>query len=154
MSDTPETDKATIASGGDWCPVLRETCRRLERERDNEMKWHHQTHKELVEAQCKLMDITQERDEAREAFKISYNERVQIELERNEARAKYDTLVMENMLEVNKLCKERDIAIEKHRLAVIHWQRDVFKMQRERDEALEELRKLKIILDVIKNETL
>jgi hypothetical protein len=129
MNDTPETDKATIASGGDWCPVLRETCRRLERERDNEMKWHHQTHQELVETQCKLMDITQERDEAREAFKISYNERVQIELERNEARAKYDTLVMENMLEVNKLCKERD-------------------------DALEELRKLKIILDVIKNETL
>jgi hypothetical protein len=129
MNDTPETDKATIASGGDWCPVLRETCRRLERERDNEMKWHHQTHKELVETQCKLMDITQERDEAREAFKISYNERVQIELERNEARAKYNTLVMENMLQVNKLCKERD-------------------------EALEELRKLKIILDVIKKETL
>ena len=23
----------------------------------NEMKWHHQTHKELVEAQCKLLDI-------------------------------------------------------------------------------------------------
>jgi menaquinone-dependent protoporphyrinogen IX oxidase len=133
MNDTPETDKATIASGGDWCPVLRETCRRLERERDNEMKWHHQTHKELVEIQCKLMDITQERDEA---------------------MAKYDTLVMENMLEVNKLCKERDEAIEKHRFAVMHWQIGVFKMQRERDEALEELRKLKIILDVIKNETL
>lgn len=52
-----------------------------------------------------------------------------VERERDEAMAKYDTLVMENMLEVNKLCKERD-------------------------EALEELRKLKIILDVIKNETL
>jgi hypothetical protein len=33
-SDTPETDAAVIASGGDWSPVLRETCRRLERERD------------------------------------------------------------------------------------------------------------------------
>jgi hypothetical protein len=77
-----------------------------------------------------------------------------LERERDEARAKYDTLVMENMLEVNKLCKERDEAIEKHRFAVIHWQIGVFKMQRERDEAREELRKLKIILDVIKNETL
>lgn len=103
MSDTPETDKATIASGGDWSPVLRETCRRLERERnewaamcgrykqerdevkekyrfavihwqigsakmererdeareklENEMKWHHRTHQELIEAQCKLLDI-------------------------------------------------------------------------------------------------
>ncbi len=41
-----------------------ELARRLERERDEareklneEMKWHHQTHKELVEAQCKLLDI-------------------------------------------------------------------------------------------------
>jgi hypothetical protein len=34
MSDTPETDAAVQASGGDWSPVLRETCRRLERERD------------------------------------------------------------------------------------------------------------------------
>lgn len=24
---------------------------------DEEMKWHHRTHKELVEAQCKLLDI-------------------------------------------------------------------------------------------------
>lgn len=37
---------------------------KMQRERDeareefkNEMKWHHQTHKELVEAQCKLLDI-------------------------------------------------------------------------------------------------
>ena len=92
MNDTPETEAAVIASGGDWSPVLRETCRRLERERnevneelskkyvefdklfheaeqirierdeareklDEEMKWHHRTHQELVEAQCKLLDI-------------------------------------------------------------------------------------------------
>jgi len=38
--------------------------KRLERERDEarekldeEMKWHHRTHQELVEAQCKLLDI-------------------------------------------------------------------------------------------------
>lgn len=36
----------------------------VERERDearekleNEMKWHHRTHQELIEAQCKLLDI-------------------------------------------------------------------------------------------------
>ena len=126
MSDTPGTDLAIKAGGGDWSPVLRVTSQRLERQRDeareairalaehgeseiqritkerdealnesleqarllgisgewgcrliaerdeareqleNEMKWHHQTHKELVETQCKLMDITQERDEAME----------------------------------------------------------------------------------------
>jgi hypothetical protein len=27
------------------------------KELENEMKWHHQTHKELVEAQCKLLDM-------------------------------------------------------------------------------------------------
>jgi hypothetical protein len=60
MSDTPETDAAVIASGGDWSPVLRAVSQRLERERD----------------------------EVREAFKIVYNERVQIELERNEWKNK------------------------------------------------------------------
>lgn len=34
MSDTPETDAAVIASGGDWSPVLRAVSQRLERERD------------------------------------------------------------------------------------------------------------------------
>ena len=30
---------------------------RLRTELENEMKWHHRTHKELIEAQCKLLDI-------------------------------------------------------------------------------------------------
>jgi hypothetical protein len=34
MSDTPETDAAVQASGGDWSPVLRAVAQRLERERD------------------------------------------------------------------------------------------------------------------------
>jgi hypothetical protein len=54
MSDTPETDKATIASGGDWCPVLRETCRRLERERDEwkNKAYSNATDYTLMEAKC------------------------------------------------------------------------------------------------------
>jgi predicted RNase H-like nuclease (RuvC/YqgF family) len=66
MSDTPETDAAIVAAGGDWSPVLRAVAQRLERERDEEMRWHHRTHQELVETQCKLMDITQERDKLHE----------------------------------------------------------------------------------------
>jgi hypothetical protein len=61
MSDTPETD--AVWKGDDAIKQVM-TSRRLERERDEareklneEMKWHHQTHKELVEAQCKLLDI-------------------------------------------------------------------------------------------------
>ncbi len=66
MSDTPETDAAIKAAGGDWSPVLRAVAQRLERQRDEEMRWHHRTHQELVETQCKLMDITQERDKLQE----------------------------------------------------------------------------------------
>lgn len=33
-SDTPETDAAVHAAGGDWSPVLRAVAQRLERERD------------------------------------------------------------------------------------------------------------------------
>ena len=71
-SSTPETDAArrdlsdygspVLCSWGDW--VDADLACKLERERDeareelkNEMKWHHRTHKELVEAQCKLLDI-------------------------------------------------------------------------------------------------
>ena len=42
----------------------REWALKAEKERDearekleNEMKWHHRTHRELIEAQCKLLDI-------------------------------------------------------------------------------------------------
>jgi hypothetical protein len=89
--------------------------RKLERERDEarekldeEMKWHHRTHTELVQTQCKILDMQMGRDEIQE---------------------KYDKLATEHMLVVNKLCEERDEAREEHR-------------------------KLKIILDVIKKETL
>lgn len=64
MSDTPETDAAWAAESGNGLNEVKEISRKLERERDeaqekleNEIKWHHQTHKELVEAQCKLLDI-------------------------------------------------------------------------------------------------
>jgi hypothetical protein len=38
MSDTPETDAAVNASGGDWSPVLRAVSQRLERERDEAIR--------------------------------------------------------------------------------------------------------------------
>lgn len=34
LSDTPETDAAVLESEGQWSFVLKETCQRLERERD------------------------------------------------------------------------------------------------------------------------
>lgn len=76
--------------------------------------------------------LERERDEAREAFKISYNERVQMELERDEVRKKYDTLAVENMLEIHKLCKERD-----------EWAAMCGRYKQERDDAMDIIRKAK-----------
>ena len=47
---------------------------------------------------------------ARLSHPIIWKHARQLERERDEAREKYDTLAVENMLEVNKLCKERDEA--------------------------------------------
>ena len=65
MSDrpTPETDK-NIEDIGMGCQMVNvDFARTLERERDetrealaNEISFHHRTHSELVEAQCKLLD--------------------------------------------------------------------------------------------------
>lgn len=48
----------------EWKKAAFEITEELERERDEarkkleeEMKWHHRTHQELVETQCKLLDI-------------------------------------------------------------------------------------------------
>jgi hypothetical protein len=67
MSDTPETDKNTWSDSSEgilYKVVTSDFARKLERERDEarekldeEIKWHHRTHQELVEAQCKLLDI-------------------------------------------------------------------------------------------------
>jgi len=66
-----ETDN--IALGNHVVPT--EWAQQLERERDEaregleeETKFHHRTHLELVETQCKLLDLNKERDEAREAL--------------------------------------------------------------------------------------
>ena len=67
MSDTPETD--AVWQGSDTIKQVM-TSRRLERERDEamekpeeEMKWHHRTHAELVQTQCKLLDTERERND-------------------------------------------------------------------------------------------
>ena len=37
-------------------------------ELDEEMKWHHRTHEELVQTQCKLLDMERERNHYRDAI--------------------------------------------------------------------------------------
>ena len=46
-----------LGISGEWgCRLIAERDEARE-QLENEMKWHHQTHKELVEAQCKLLDM-------------------------------------------------------------------------------------------------
>jgi uncharacterized membrane protein YcaP (DUF421 family) len=63
--DTPETEAAVIASNGQWSFLLKATCERLERERDEAR------HKlELcMAANSDVARIAKERDEAREQIK-------------------------------------------------------------------------------------
>ena len=69
-----------------------------------------------------------------------------LERERDEAlmdRANGDIATM-TINHYERLLRERNEAIEKHRSSVIYWQRDVFKMQRERDEARAEIQRLRL----------
>ena len=48
MTDTPETDAAVIAAGGDWSPVLRAVAQRLERERNGARELAEAFHRDQV----------------------------------------------------------------------------------------------------------
>ena len=70
MSDTPDTDAAVIAAGGDWSPVLRAVAQRLERQRD-------EYYNKATTNAGLILDARAERDEARE--KLSHFEIVAVE---------------------------------------------------------------------------
>jgi hypothetical protein len=61
MNDTPETDAAVIASDGQWSFILKETCQKLELERDEARD---NAERYRLEANAMMM----QRDEAREAL--------------------------------------------------------------------------------------
>ena len=102
MSDTPETDASCgyalsshygrlegsylqMDRGGPF--VHAEVARKLERERDEALM--DRANEDIATMTRNHYErILQERDEVREAFKIVYNERVQMELERNEWKNK------------------------------------------------------------------
>jgi vacuolar-type H+-ATPase subunit I/STV1 len=59
---------------------------------------------EIDSLRSEIINLQDQRDFAMKVIK-------RLEEERDEAREKYDTLAVENMLEVHKLCKERDDAL-------------------------------------------
>ena len=86
MSNTPETDAAIIASNGQWSFVLKETCQRLERERDEAMEAL--SGRTVSCAACNHAAI--ERDEAREKAERYRLEANAMMLQRDEARSLVD----------------------------------------------------------------
>ena len=67
MSDTPDTDAAVIAAGGDWSPVLRAVSQRLERQRDEareEAKRLDGAYEDATNYYARIIELTDERDEA------------------------------------------------------------------------------------------
>ncbi len=95
MSDTPETDAAIVAAGGDWSPVLRAVAQRLERERNGARELAEAFHRDQV-------TLLLERDEARKAFVIATDQMViaqgkvrEANKERDEARAERDILKLD-----------------------------------------------------------
>ncbi len=120
MTDTPETDAAVIAAGGDWSPVLRAVAQRLERERNG----------------------------ARELAEAFHRDQVTLLLERDEARAERDILRLDAQSEaehhdrmvgeIEKVYRERDEAREAFVIAtdqMVIAQGKVREANKERDEA-------------------
>ena len=97
MSDTPETEKAERMAYSQEYMVPTEFARQLERERDEareelaeEMKFHHRTHSQLVNANCKMLDnqndVMQLADRLTALELHSTSELARLEQERDEAR--------------------------------------------------------------------
>lgn len=126
---TPETDALdcelhTPRVLQDRYSEMRDHAQKLERERneareklDEEMKWHHRTHTELVQTQCKILDMQMGRDEIQE---------------------KYDNLATEHMLAVNRLAEERNELRED-----LEFRRELYRVQEEcLENAREEVKEL------------
>jgi hypothetical protein len=78
--NTPDTDAnvwSDSCEGVLFKVVSAEFAKRLERERDEarenldeEMKFHHRTHAELIQTQCKLLDMEMKCDQLQDEIKL------------------------------------------------------------------------------------
>jgi hypothetical protein len=123
MSDTPETDKNTWSDSSEgilYKVVSSDFARKLERERDEAQKelssihrWIERNHADgFIDSLTYSQNLERVTDNWYDRIDAIEKDSKRFVRERDEAREKYDTLAVENMLEVNKLCKERDEARE------------------------------------------
>ena len=104
MNDTPETDEAVKASNGQWSFVLKETCQRLERERD---EWYYKAHANFDFT----LEARAERDKAREDATNYYARIGELESERDELKEIVEQRILvgaEIHNKANSLIKQND----------------------------------------------
>ena len=121
MSDTPETDEAVKASNGQWSFVLKETCQRLERERNVALEqWElciglakknererDKAREDATNYYARIGELESELDEAMEALSgrtVSCAACNHAAIERDEAREKAERY----RLEANAMMLQRD----------------------------------------------
>jgi hypothetical protein len=63
-------------------------------------------------SESKQAEYKEAQDYERSAFVVPLEQFLSVEKELNEVQEKYDTLAVENMLEVNEICNQRDAAIK------------------------------------------
>jgi hypothetical protein len=154
VTDTPETDAAVIAAGGDWSPVLRAVAQRLERQRDEVRadlrEWQtlclwggtpehihdfikgQQTRiheAQDIEKTCEQLE--RERDEAR-------NQRDILRLDAQREAEHHDRMVGE----LERVYAERDEALGAIRALAEHGESEIQRLTKERVEAREALMKI------------
>jgi hypothetical protein len=113
-------------------PVLRKLLTDAREKLDEEMKWHHRTHTELVHTQCKILDMQIGRDEAQKELSSIHRW-----IERNHADGFIDSLTyFQNLERVTDSWYDR-----LDRLEV-----DAVRLERERDEAREALASREVVI--------
>ena len=153
MSNTPETDAAIIASNGQWSFVLKETCQRLERERNKAVE-------DATNYFARIGELEKERDEAMEALSgrtVSCAACNHAAIERDEAREALENYIASTVHSCNDECKrpmcvlrrERDEAIRQRdetntssKYACDYNYEQKLKAERELAEAREQARRL------------
>lgn len=159
-SNTPETDAAVKDSNGQWSFVLKETCQRLERERDEARevasglaaqaerlkRERDDALAQIFQAECRAERFCQERDEAQKHLR---------DIEEYGTEEINDAVELRQKLAA--ALRERDEAreaLENHMAATIHTCHDECKrpmcvLRRERDEAREDSAHWKVEYEIV-----
>lgn len=148
MSDTPETDSAILASVGQWSFVLKETCQRLERERDKAQALVAEMKQAIIWAKAEAKERLHRLDQAACERRTWLEAHEKMKRERDEAREDAKRATYDAAQETIKVS-----TIKSHWIEAINerdrYKSDVEVITKERDEARQDtLSLLKLIASI------